>query len=135
MNPTCARTAMPGAPARTSSFSAPCWASTPPRPASAAWSSGRSSAAWPARRARSRIPGVTLLGTLGLLRWRAHTAALAGLGAALIVAIAVFGMPPTMALCTAGYGAAYGLLPIGWIVLNVIFLYQLTEKRGLLAVQ
>jgi lactate permease len=81
------------------------------------------------------VPVVTLLGTLGLLRWRAHTAALAGLGAALIVAVAVFGMPPTMALCTAGYGAAYGLLPIGWIVLNVIFLYQLTEKRGLLAVQ
>ncbi|PYQ55177.1 MAG: lactate permease [Acidobacteria bacterium] len=83
----------------------------------------------------SAIPVATLLGTLGLLRWRAHTAALAGLGAALMVAIAVFGMPPAMALCTAGYGAAYGLLPIGWIVLNVIFLYQLTEKRGLLAVQ
>jgi lactate permease len=81
------------------------------------------------------IPVVTLLGTLGLLRWRAHTAALAGLGAALAVAIAVFGMPPSMALSTAAYGAAYGLLPIGWIVLNVIFLYQLTEKRGLLAVQ
>ena len=29
------------------------------------------------------------------------------------------------------YGAAYGLLPIGWIVVNVIFLYQLTNERGL----
>ena len=38
-----------------------------------------------------------------------------------------------MALASAGYGAAYGLLPIGWIVLNVIFLYQLTEERGLFA--
>jgi lactate permease len=81
------------------------------------------------------VPVVTLLGTLGLLRWRAHTAALAGLGAALVVAVGIFGMPPAMALTTAAYGAAYGLLPIGWIVLNVIFLYQLTELKGLLAVQ
>ena len=36
-----------------------------------------------------------------------------------------------MALASAGYGAAYGLLPIGWIVVNVIFLYQLTNERGL----
>ena len=40
-------------------------------------------------------------------------------------------MPPALALATAGYGAAYGLLPIGWIVLNVIFLYQLTSDAGL----
>src|SRR5262249_61638653 len=81
------------------------------------------------------VPVVTLLGTLGRLRGRAHPAALAGLGAALVVAVGIFGMPPAMALTTALYGAAYGLLPIGWIVLNVIFLYQLTEQRGLLAVQ
>ena len=39
-----------------------------------------------------------------------------------------------MALASAGYGAAYGLLPIGWIVVNVIFLYQLTNDRGLFTV-
>src|SRR5438132_5397062 len=39
-------------------------------------------------------------------------------------------MPATMILAGAGYGAAYGLFPIGWIVLNVIFLYQLTHERG-----
>jgi len=83
----------------------------------------------------SALPVVVLLGALGVLRWRAHTAALAGLATALLVAIAIFGMPPSIALSTAAYGAAYGLLPIGWIVLNVIFLYQLTEQRGLLAVQ
>ncbi|HEY8152382.1 MAG TPA: L-lactate permease [Vicinamibacteria bacterium] len=81
------------------------------------------------------LPVVVLLGALGVLRWRAHTAALAGLATALFVAIAIFGMPASIALSTAAYGAAYGLLPIGWIVLNVIFLYQLTEQRGLLAVQ
>jgi lactate permease len=79
------------------------------------------------------LPVVVLLGGLAFLHWRAHIAALAGLAAALIVAIGVFGMPTSMALATAGYGAAYGLLPIGWIILNVIFLYQLTSDAGLFA--
>jgi lactate permease len=81
------------------------------------------------------VPVLVLLGTLGVLRWRAHAAALAGLVAALATAILVFGMPASVALSTAVYGAAYGLLPIGWIVLNVIFLYHLTEQRGLFTIQ
>jgi lactate permease len=80
------------------------------------------------------IPVVVLLGTLAVLKWHAHTAAIAGLVSALVVAIGAFHMPPAMALATAGYGAAYGLLPIGWIVVNVIFLYQLTNDRGLFTV-
>jgi lactate permease len=80
------------------------------------------------------IPVLVLLGGLAFLHMRAHVAALAGLAAALAVAIVPFGMPAPMALATAGYGAAYGLLPIGWIVVNVIFLYQLTYERGLFAV-
>jgi lactate permease len=80
------------------------------------------------------IPVVVLLGTLALLKWHAHNAALAGLGAALAVAIGAFHMPASMAFATAGFGAAYGLLPIGWIVINVIFLYQLTNDRGLFTV-
>ena len=39
-----------------------------------------------------------------------------------------------MALASAAYGAAFGLLPIGWIVTNVIFLYQLTADRGLFTI-
>jgi lactate permease len=39
-----------------------------------------------------------------------------------------------LAFATAGYGAAYGLFPIGWIILNVLFLYQLTQQRGLFTV-
>ena len=35
-----------------------------------------------------------------------------------------------MAGLAAVYGAAFGLLPIGWIILNVIFLYQLTSEKG-----
>jgi lactate permease len=80
------------------------------------------------------LPVVILLGAIGLLRVRAHLAALLGLATALAAAVVVFGMPARAALATAGYGAAYGLLPIGWIILNVIFLYQLTERRGLFAV-
>ena len=79
------------------------------------------------------LPVVVLLGGLAFLHLRAHVAALAGLAAALIVAVGVFGMPVSMAFATAGYGAAYGLLPIGWIILNVIFLYQLTAEAGLFA--
>ena len=73
------------------------------------------------------IPVVVLLGTLGVLRVKAHSAALLGLTASLAIAIGVFGMPIGMAMNTAAFGAAYGLFPIGWIILNVIFLYQLTN--------
>jgi lactate permease len=80
------------------------------------------------------VPLVVLLGGLAVLRWRAPVAALAGLLAALVVAVGGFGMPLGHALGAAGFGAAYGLMPIGWIVLNIIFLYQLTEERGQFAI-
>ena len=79
------------------------------------------------------LPVVALLGSLAFLKLHAHISAVVGLVTSLVIAILVFGMPAPMALASAGYGAAYGLLPIGWIVLNVIFLYQLTEQRGLFA--
>ncbi|HEY4369615.1 MAG TPA: L-lactate permease [Steroidobacteraceae bacterium] len=75
-------------------------------------------------------PVVVLLGCLGILQIRAHLAALAGLATALVIAVVVFGMPAGLAVHAAAFGAAYGLLPIGWIVLNIIFLYQLTNERG-----
>jgi lactate permease len=80
------------------------------------------------------LPVVVLLGSLAFLKLQAHVAALAGLLSALAVATIVFGMPFSLAGATAVYGAAYGLLPIGWIILNVIFLYQLTHERGLFAI-
>jgi lactate permease len=75
-------------------------------------------------------PVVVLLGTLGLLRWSAPKAAAAGLAAALAVAVWAFGMPGPMALASAGYGACFGLLPIGWIVVAAVFLYTLTVEAG-----
>ena len=80
------------------------------------------------------VPVVVLLGALGLFHMRAHVAALMGLVSALCVAVGAFGMPVGLAFATAGYGAAYGLFPIGWIILNVLFLYQLTQQRGLFTV-
>jgi lactate permease len=76
------------------------------------------------------IPVVVLLGAIGFLRIKAHLAALLGLVASLAVAIFIFGMPAPMAGTSALFGAAYGLMPIGWIILNVIFLYQLTVEKG-----
>lgn len=76
------------------------------------------------------LPIVVLLGGIGIFHIKAHIAALLGLGVALVVAVLGFGMPARMAGSTALYGAAFGLLPIGWIILNVIFLYRLTEKTG-----
>jgi lactate permease len=80
------------------------------------------------------IPVVVLLGSIALLKIRIHYAALLGLAVALIIALGVYRMPVSAATATAVYGAAYGLFPIGWIILNLIFLYQLTVKKGLFEV-
>ena len=76
------------------------------------------------------IPIVVLLGTIAFLKIRIHYAALLGLAISLLVAVLVFHMPAAAATATAFYGAAYGLFPIGWIILNLIFLYQLTVDKG-----
>ena len=80
------------------------------------------------------LPVIVLLGGLAFLRWSAHVAAIAGLIAAILIAVLVFGMPAAMAGKTAILGALFGLLPIGWIILNVIFLYKLMESTGLLTI-
>src|SRR5436305_13197648 len=76
------------------------------------------------------IPVVVLLGLLAIFHMRAHRAALVGLATALAIAILVYGMPVKMALAAAADGAAFGLLPIGWIVFGAIFVYDVTVKSG-----
>ncbi|MCS0589013.1 L-lactate permease [Massilia norwichensis] len=76
------------------------------------------------------VPVAVMLVALAFFHIKAHIAALLGLAAALLVAIFAYAMPAPTALAAALYGAANGLLPIGWIILNVIFLYQLTERKG-----
>lgn len=80
------------------------------------------------------LPVIVLLGALGIFHIKAHIAALMGLITSLVVAIGIFGMPGSMAVSATLMGAANGLLPIGWIILNVIFLYQLTERKGQFAI-
>src|SRR5438034_5101154 len=80
------------------------------------------------------LPVVVLLSAIALLRVRIHFSALLGLAVALAVARLAYAMPLQAAAATTLYGAGYGLFPIGWIILNLIFLYQLTVKKGLFEV-
>ena len=76
------------------------------------------------------LPVVVLLGLLAFSKAPAHIAALAGLATSLGVAIFVYGMPAKLAGMAAVSGAAYGLFPIGWIVLCAIFVYDITCHTG-----
>jgi lactate permease len=75
------------------------------------------------------LPVFVLLGLLAR-HFKAHYSALLGLAAALAVSILVYKMPASLAGMAALNGALYGLLPIGWIVLNAIFIYDITVKSG-----
>lgn len=80
------------------------------------------------------LPVAAMLSALGFLRVRAHLAAGLGLATALAVAVFAYGMPARMAGAAAVYGGLTGLLPIGWIVLNILFLQQLAKQNGSFAV-
>ncbi len=80
--------------------------------------------------ALAAIPVVVMLAALGFFHIKAHIAAALGLLAALVVAVFAYGMPAGMAGKAALLGGFTGLLPIGWIVLNIIFLQQLCEANG-----
>ena len=68
------------------------------------------------------LPIIVLLGAMAVLRLKAHVAAVSGLLTALLVAVVAFHMPIRLALTSAAYGAGYGVFPICWIILPVIFL-------------
>ena len=76
------------------------------------------------------IPILVLLVLLGILRTASWIAALAGFAAAMAVAIFAYGMPAQLALSSALYGAANGLLPISWIVFTALLLYKVTVETG-----
>ena len=80
------------------------------------------------------LPVVSLLGLLAFWRVRAQIAALAGLLVAATIAMAVYHMPAQLTLAAALYGGAFGLFPIGWIILNAIFIYNLSVETGQFAV-
>ncbi len=76
------------------------------------------------------IPVAVLLAALAFFHMKAHLAAGLALVVGIVIAAFVFGMPVAMASKAAGYGIAAGLFPIGWIVLNIIFLHRLTTLNG-----
>jgi len=76
------------------------------------------------------LPVVTLLVLIASGKVKAHIAAIVALIVANLIAIYIFTMPANMSLRATVLGAVTGFFPIGWIVLNVIFLYQLTVEKG-----
>jgi lactate permease len=76
------------------------------------------------------IPVVTLLVLIASGKVQAHIAAIVALVLANLVAILLFTMPANLAIRASLLGIVSGFFPIGWIVLNVIFMYQLTVRAG-----
>lgn len=76
------------------------------------------------------VPIIFFFLALAVFRLKGHVAGTITLALALLVAIFAFGMPADMAFAAAGYGFAYGLWPIAWIIVAAVFLYKLTVKSG-----
>ena len=76
------------------------------------------------------IPIVFFFLALAVFRLKGHVAGSITLALSILVAIFAFQMPVDMALAAAGYGFAYGLWPIAWIIVAAVFLYKLTVKSG-----
>jgi lactate permease len=76
------------------------------------------------------IPLVTLFVLLGALRMKAWQAGLISLVVAILVATVLYSMPVDQALLSASEGAAFGFFPILWVVINAIWVYNLTVETG-----
>jgi L-lactate transport len=76
------------------------------------------------------VPIILMLYLLGIARKRAWVAGLTGCGSALLIALFAYRMPVNLAVDSLLYGAAYGLLPIAWIVFTAILLYRLALETG-----
>ena len=76
------------------------------------------------------LPLLTLFVLLGVLRMRAWLAALISLAVSILVAVVIYPMPVGQSLLAAGEGAVFGFFPILWIVLNAIWVYNMTVETG-----
>lgn len=76
------------------------------------------------------VPLALLFVLLGVFKMKAWLASLIGLGTAIVIAIIGWGMPTMMALSATAEGAFYGAFPIMWILLNAIWVYQLSVITG-----
>src|SRR5262245_3852868 len=80
------------------------------------------------------LPVLVLFWLLVPRRWLAPKAGAAGALTAIVIAVVVYGMPPGMAAMSFVYGAAFGLLPVGWTIFNAMLLYNITVETGQFAV-
>src|SRR6201982_1837667 len=76
------------------------------------------------------LPILVLFGLLAGLRVKPHLCAIAGALTAMGVAVLFFKMPLTLAALSFGYGVAFGLLKIAWIVLAAVYLYDISVETG-----
>lgn len=76
------------------------------------------------------LPLVSMFVLLAVFRVKAHWAALTSLAIALTIAVAAFGMPVGQALGAGTEGAAFGLFPIMWTVVNAVWIYNMTVESG-----
>ena len=76
------------------------------------------------------LPIIVLFGLLAGLKVKPHWCAIAGASTAVAVAITFFKMPPTLAAVSFGYGVAFGVLKIAWIVLAAVYLYDISVETG-----
>ncbi len=76
------------------------------------------------------VPIFVLFVMLGVLRKPSWMSALAALGFALLVSLAVYGMPAKLAIISVVFGAAYGIFPIAWVVFSSIMLYRIVVDTG-----
>lgn len=76
------------------------------------------------------IPLIILFYMLAVRKAKGHVAAAAGLHGALIVAVAVWNMPVSLAISSTLNGAAFGLFPIVWIVITAVWVYNMTVESG-----
>src|SRR5436305_9037056 len=80
------------------------------------------------------LPLLVLFVLLGIVRMKAQWASLITLGVAIVIAIAVYSMPAGQAFNSGAEGAAFGLWPIMWIVVNALWIFNMTEEMGYFAV-
>lgn len=76
------------------------------------------------------VPVLFYFAALAGLKLKGHVAAAITLGLSLIVAIVAYRMPAAQAFAAAGYGFAYGMWPIAWIIVTAVFLYKIVVKTG-----
>jgi len=76
------------------------------------------------------IPLIAILYMLGIRRAPGYQAAILGTGSAVVLAIAVWGMPAGLAISSTLLGCLFGIFPICWIVISGVWIYNMTVESG-----